>query len=187
MSEASVEGTSLAADLTDNEGSLLGLVGRRGPVTAYQLVKIYERSPVNSFNSSTGGLYPIINRLKRRGLIHSRPVEGDGRGTEQLECSELGHEAIKTWVQTIRPSHTLLEDPLRTKVMSFGHLSRREQIEWVKEVRERLTAKLRELEEYSQTASVPYQNIVHANAVGSLHARLSWLDEVEREILKEKV
>ena len=40
---------------------------------------------------------------------------------------------MREWVTQIRPTHLLLDDPLRTKVQSFGLLSREEQIAWMTE------------------------------------------------------
>lgn len=177
---------SVGEDLTDNEGSLLGLVARTEPVTAYQLMKIYERSPQGNFNASSGGIYPLIKRLKQRGLLVVKQVKGDKRGTRQIMCSSLGHEAIRNWVQNIRSAHTLLEDPLRTKIMSFEHLTKTEQLAWVSNVRKQLTDKIADVVEYGASVSVPFQPLVHANAMSSLEWRLRWLDDVEKEIKKQK-
>ena len=45
-------------DLTDHEGTFLSLVLRIQPATAYQVIKIYEESPVSNFNTSKGKIYP---------------------------------------------------------------------------------------------------------------------------------
>src|SRR5262245_51840500 len=100
--------------LTDNEGSLLTLVLRRQPVTAYQLLRIYAQSPVSSFNESKGSLYPLIRRMKARGLIETQAVEGDGRNAERLTCTEAGKTAARQWVNRLEPRHILPDDPLRT-------------------------------------------------------------------------
>lgn len=176
----------ISLDLTDNEGSLLGLIGRTAPVTAYQLMKMYERSPVSSFNSSTGALYPIINRLKARGFIRAASVKGDGRGTAELSLTEHGLEAVRAWVKQIRPSHVLIEDPLRTKIMSLHHLSPAEQAQWVEDAKKLLGAKLDEVDSYAREVSVPFQEIVKEAVVASLTGRLAWLDKLKRRVRKKK-
>ena len=50
--------------LTENEGTLLALVARAEPITAYQIAKVYEESPVSNFNTSKGKIYPMIKRLR---------------------------------------------------------------------------------------------------------------------------
>ncbi len=55
--------------ITEHEGMLLALMLRQQPVTAYQLFRFFETSPVTSINASKGQLYPAIRRLRERGLI----------------------------------------------------------------------------------------------------------------------
>ena len=178
--EASVE----APDLTDNEGTLVGLVERQQSITAYQISKIYEASPVSNFNTSKGKLYPLISRLKQRGLLRGQLVEGDARGTERLMCTELGQAALVKWLKQIRPAHLLLEDPLRTKIQSFHLLTRDEQIEWLVDAKAALNDKLRELQDYGSQVTVPYHGFVHENAVMSLRARQEWVERVLHQTVK---
>ena len=164
--------------LTEDEGTFLALLMRIQPATAYQLSKAYALSPVSKFGTSKGKIYPIIDRLEGRGLLTKSRVGGDSRGTERLECTALGREAVREWAMDIRPAHLLLDDPLRTRVQSFDLLSKEEQIEWIIRSRLGLRAKLEELETYASTVEVPFQNIVHDNAVMSVHTRLEWLDRL---------
>jgi DNA-binding PadR family transcriptional regulator len=174
------QGRALAGkyDLTDHEGTFLSLVLRIQPATAYQVTKIYEESPVSNFNTSKGKIYPLIRRLVERGLLAKKLVPGDGRGAEALSCTAEGRKAVREWVGEIRPTHLLLDDPLRTKVQSFGLLGREEQIAWIVEVKEQLHAKLNELEAYKREVDVPFKDYLHDNAVQSIRARMDWLDRM---------
>ena len=165
-------------DLTDHEGTFLSLVLRIQPATAYQVTKIYEESPVSNFNTSKGKIYPLIRRLAERGLLGKRAVPGDGRGAEELFCTAEGKKAVRAWVTQVRPTHLLLDDPLRTKVQSFGLLSRDEQIEWIVSVKEMLHAKLAELDAYQKEVDVPFKDFLHDNAVQSVRSRMDWLDRM---------
>jgi DNA-binding PadR family transcriptional regulator len=171
-------------DLTDNEGTLLALLARAQPLNAYQIGRIYEDSPVSNFNTSKGKLYPLIRRLKACGYIESEETKAGSRKVELLRCTSAGEQAVRAWVMRMREQHLLLEDPLRTKVQSFDLLSRDEQIEWLVDARAMLAAKLEGVEEYGREVDVPYQEIVHDNAVSSLRARLDWLDRTLRAIVK---
>lgn len=172
-------------DLTDNEGAFLALVLRIQPATAYQLSRIYEDSPVSNFNTSKGKIYPMIRRLEVEGLIEKRPVEGDARGSEVLFCTPAGRDAVKTWVQAIRPTHLLLEDPLRTKVQSLDLLDRDEQIAWIVETKAALHEKLNALEDYGKGVTVPFHESVHDNAVSALRSRMDWLDRLLLRIVRD--
>lgn len=175
-----------ATQLTEDEGTFLALLVRVQPATAYQLSKIYAESPVSNYGTSKGKIYPLIRRLGERGLLKSRPVEGDARGSERLECTARGREALRTWIKDIRPGYLLLEDPLRTMVQSFDVLSPDEQAEWIERTRAALQRKLEELEAYGPTVFVPHKDAVHDNAVSSLRTRLEWLDRLEDSLEREK-
>ncbi len=170
--------------LSDHEGALLDLVRRTQPVTAYRIVKIFESSPVAAFNSSLGQVYPTIKRLAKAELVESVSVDGDGRGTAIWTCSEKGEAALRNWVLDIKSSHLLMEDPLRTKLMSFDLLSQEERILWLVDVKAELSAKLEEQMAYDQDVELPYQDMVHDNVVSSLRSRMDWLDRVLSKIVK---
>ena len=171
--------------LTDHEGTLLALVLRVQPVTAYQISRIYENSPVSNFNTSKGKLYPLVRRLRERGLLQAELVTEDARRTERLSCTPLGREAVREWTMQVRPVHLLLEDPMRTKVQSFDLLSREEQIAWILEVKSQLLQKLADVEAYGKNVAVPYQEFVHDNAIASLRGRMDWLDRMLLKIAKD--
>ena len=179
-------GTEVGAELTDNEGSLLALIVRREPVTAYQLIRTYETSPVSGFNESKGSIYPSIRRLKERKLISAETVEGDGRNAERLRSTAAGREAVKTWVMHMRPSHALLNDPLRTKIISFDLLSREERLQWIEAARALIQAKIKEVEEYDARVSIPFQPLLHQSTLIALRGRLEWLDKVQEAALAEE-
>lgn len=173
-------------DLSDHEGTFLSLVLRIQPATAYQVMKIYEESPVSNFNVSKGKIYPLIHRLVGRGLLSKRVVPGDARGAEQLLCTPDGKEAVREWVGQIRPTHVLLDDPLRTRVQSFDLLSRDEQIAWIVEVKDLLHGKLAELRAYRDEVDVPFKEFLHDNAVQSVRARMDWLDRMLLGIVQSR-
>ena len=175
-----------ASHLTDDEGTFLSLLLRVQPATAYQISKIYAESPVSNFGTSKGKIYPLIRRLKDRGLISSRAVVGDARNSEVLKATARGREAVRKWLMLIKPSHLLPEDPLRTMLQSFDVLSKSEQLEWIAKARAGLEAKLAELEDYGAAVHVPFKELVHENAVISVETRLDWLSRIEETIVGRK-
>ena len=173
-------------ELSDNEGTVLSLVHRIQPATTYQIWKIYEDSPVSAFNTSKGKIYPLVDRLVARGLMRNERVETDARGTDRLWCTPLGERALQQWVKQIKPTHLLLEDPLRTKVQSFYLLSPDEQVTWIVEAKDQLNQRLELLEAYGESVTVPYQDFVHDNAVRSTRARIAWLDRMLSALLRSR-
>ena len=169
---------ALCSLLTDNEGALLGLVARAQPLTAHQISKMYESSPITNSNASKGTVYPSVKRLKAEGLIQARKVPGDRRGTETLELTKEGHEALRHWILDPRATDLLPEDALRTKVQSFDLLTREERIQWASDIKFQLQQKLEELDAYYRTVALPFRHLVHDNAVRVIKSRMDWLDLV---------
>lgn len=173
----------LSPPLTDNEGTLLALVARAEPITAYQIAKIHQESPVSNFNTSKGKIYPMIRRLCETGLLKSRAVPGDARGTELLETTENGKKAVRAWVKEIRPTHLLPEDLMRTKLQSLDLLTRDEKIEWISQLKMQLLKKVEDVEQYGPEASFPYADIVKGCAIASIRNRIDWLDVLLNRIV----
>lgn len=172
--------------LTEDEGVFLALLVRAEPATAYQLSKIYADSPVSNFGTSKGKIYPLIQRLERRGLLKKRPVAGDSRRSEQLESTPAGQQAVREWVMELKPAHFLTDDPLRTRLQSFDLLTPDEQVEWIVNAKEGLQGKLEELEAYGSAVTVPFKEEVHDNAVTSVRSRMDWLDRLLTGVVREK-
>ena len=103
-----------------------------------------------------------------------------------METTDKGTEALRAWIKEIRPAHLLPEDPLRTKVQSFDLLSRDERIEWISELKLELLKKLEEVERYGAEVTVPYQELVHENAISTIRRRMDWLDLVLNRVVREK-
>jgi DNA-binding PadR family transcriptional regulator len=169
-------------DLTYDEASVLSLIERMQPVTAYQIRKSMARSPTSNISNSSGKIYPIIRRLKERGLLAASAVAGDLRKAEQLTCTDAGKQMIRKWVKTLGDSHLLLEDPLRTKILSFHLLSKSDQVRWLKSVRADLVKKQAEIETFAQKTAGPVFDLAHANARLTTGARIAWVDQALQSI-----
>lgn len=157
---------------------LLALVFREQPITAYQLFKIFEESPVSSINTSKGQIYPAIRRLKERKLVQARKVSGDGRGTEELSLTAAGLEAVKGWVMRLDDSHLVLDDPLRTRVISFDVLTKEEKLEWIATAKELVWKRRQLLDQYDQSVEMPYQEFAYKSVAESLRLKMEWLDQL---------
>jgi DNA-binding PadR family transcriptional regulator len=168
--------------VTDGEALVLSLIERMQPITAYQIRKVLAQSPTTNISNSTGKIYPIIRRLKAGGLISATAVEDDRRGAERLTCTEQGRQVIRQWVQTVGNAHLLLEDPLRTKILSFNLLPKGAQIRWLKAARAGLVAKLEEIHAYARKYPGPYMELAHENARLATAARIAWIDLALKKI-----
>jgi DNA-binding PadR family transcriptional regulator len=166
------------AKITEHEGMLLALVLRQQPVTAYQLFRMFEQSPVTSINSSKGQLYPAIRRLRERGLLDARKVAGDGRKSEELSVTDAGHAAVREWTRNIEPSHIVLDDPLRTRILSFDVLNREERLEWIARAKALVKQRRAIVDEYDASVDVPFQDFAYSSVMETLRIKMEWLDEL---------
>ena len=164
--------------ITEHEGMLLALVLRQQPVTAYQLFRMFEQSPVTSINSSKGQLYPAIRRLRERGLLDARKIAGDGRKSEELSVTATGQAAVREWTRNIEATHIVLDDPLRTRILSFDVLSREERLEWIARAKSLVRQRQAIVDEYNRSVEVPYQDFAYTSVVDTLRLKMEWLDEL---------
>ena len=171
--------------MTENEGSLMSLVLRSQPVTAYQLIRMYEESPVASYNVSKGGVYPLVGRLKERGYLTAERVAGDKRNTETLVCTDAGREALRRWTTHLNDSHILLADPMRTRIMTLNLLSRDAQLRWIVAARELIARRKAHLVEFGRKVDVPFQEIIQAAHEAELDGQLATLDKLLAIVVRE--
>jgi len=169
---------STEAKITEHEGMILALVLRQQPVTAYQLFRMFEQSPVTSINSSKGQLYPAIRRLRERGLLDARKVAGDGRKSEELSVTDAGQAAVREWTRNIEPQHIVLDDPLRTRILSFDVLSREERLEWIARAKALVKQRRAIVDEYNASVDVPFQAFAYSSVTETLRLKMEWLDEL---------
>jgi hypothetical protein len=85
-------------------------------------------------------------------------------------------------VLTLRDEHELLHDPLRKKLQGFELLSSSEQLGWVASAHERLSRKLKEVENWPPETEGALGDLVQASAKVALQARIAWLYSVRSQI-----
>jgi len=174
-------------ELTSRESSVLAMVLRNQPVTAYRVRRIFADSVVTNLTRSTGTVYPIIQRLVLRGYVTKVAAVGSNRGTELLSCTELGVGAIRDWVQRIDGEDLVLEDPVRSKLSHMGVLDPAERIRWLAALRSALTDRLADLEEYGRrNEHLPFMDLTQDNARSTLVGRLEWIDRTLKRLELEQ-
>lgn len=175
------EGESGVA-LTELEAHVLAQIAVNQPVSAYDVMKALSRSPVSSLSGSTGAIYPIVKRLRERGLLEARPVKGSPRRTEVLSCTPAGRAAAARWVGSVSEADLLPHDPLRSKVLFFSLLTKPEQMRFLLEASRALESKLEELEAYARAHEGLNLELAASGAAGATKARRRWLQDVLLEI-----
>ena len=171
-----------AAALTELEAHVLAQIAVHQPISAYDVMKALARSPVSSLSGSTGAIYPIVKRLRERKLVESAPVKDSPRRAEVLSCTPAGRAAAARWVGSVSEADLLPHDPLRSKILFFGLLTKQEQMRFLLEASRALEGKLDEIETYARAHEGLNLELASAGAIAGTKARRRWLQDVLLEI-----
>lgn len=175
-------GPRVATALTELEAHVLAQIAVHQPISAYEVMKALARSPVSTLSGSTGAIYPIVKRLRERGLVEATPVQGSPRKTETLSCTPEGRRAAAKWVRTVSDADLLPHDPLRSKILFFSLLTKTEQVRFLIEASRALEAKLEEIEAFAKAHEGAHLDLANAGAVAMTRTRRQWLQDVLLDI-----
>jgi DNA-binding PadR family transcriptional regulator len=109
----------MSKSLTDMEAIALGVIARHAPCTAYKVQQSFLDSPSRFFSGSAGAIYPLVNRMKERGLVDSIPSSRGRRKSELLSLSERGRSAFTAWLYDMRLASDAGFDPVRARLSVF--------------------------------------------------------------------
>lgn len=167
-----------AASLSEHESLTLAMIARHQPTTVYAVRKILDASPTGRFSTSPGKMYPIIERLRARGLIEAERVVGDGRKTERFSATKAGKSAVKAWIKMIRPQYLLPEDPLCTHASFADMLGPVERSKWLADLHAALQGKLVEIERHAAARPRPELRHAHDHALSMTRTRVAWVERM---------
>jgi DNA-binding PadR family transcriptional regulator len=109
--------------MTELDFTILAIVARDGPLSAYDIRKIFARSLTSTWSSSTGSIHPSIRRLQNIGHLASSSPKG-GRACKALSVTPSGRAALNPWLEKITPEVAgPTSNPVRTRMYFLGMLS----------------------------------------------------------------
>ena len=173
--------------LTELEGCVLGIVWSRGPCTAYAARRVFLDSPSPYWSGSAGAVYPLLARLKDRGLVRARAHSHGLRTSRRFGITPVGRRMLERWLGPPLPEWILgvPMDPLRTRMGFLGALPARRRTLFLAEAerhaRVHLEAARNELAG-TRTGGDLFDQLVSRGAVVSLEARLAWLSGARRRL-----
>jgi DNA-binding PadR family transcriptional regulator len=171
--------------LTELEGAVLGMIGLKGPCTTYAVRREFMDSPSQYWSASSGAVYPLVLRLRKRGLIRVKRKTGGGREGALYVITALGSQALGAWLGSLDSPSTLSvpPDPLRTRISFFALLDAQTQQAFLARAIDGLKSHLERVRGYTEAAKSKNHAIEHLVSVGAeqmLEARLEWLLAVAR-------
>jgi DNA-binding PadR family transcriptional regulator len=100
--------------LTELEGAVLSEIYHRGQKTAFQVRRAFATSFSLEWKGSAGAIYPAVQRLVKRGLIHASAARG-GRGTRMLRVTDKGRVEMMAWACDPVRGASIGIDPFRLR------------------------------------------------------------------------
>ncbi|NHK26862.1 hypothetical protein FF098_002940 [Parvularcula flava] len=82
--------------LTPLNYALLGLLNR-APLTGYEVMQVFQTTPLGGYSSSPGAIYPALKKLRHAGLLTVSGNGASGRG-DTLAVTAEGKAMLKAWL-----------------------------------------------------------------------------------------
>ena len=172
--------------LSEIEGCVLALIHESGPATSYAIRKEFLSSPSPQWSGSAGTIYPLVERLQRRGLIRTTTHHTGRRPGRRLSLTAIGVRAFRRWLSIPVADWVggIPPDPLRSRVRFLGALPPSGQRAFVAEAVRVAGRQLRLLEADGevQRALGPFHHLMSRGAVLTMQARLAFLEEAAKAL-----
>jgi DNA-binding PadR family transcriptional regulator len=176
-------------DLTELEGAVLGSVWANAPSTAYRVRQVFARSPSPHWSGSAGAVYPLLDRLKRRGLLSFETRFTGKRAGRQYQLTQRGLSELRRWASEITERAAGVPvDALRVRIRFLDVLSATQRNALLTTARRKVTAHLRTVERDCRAQRAAGDALGYLTARGALlalRARLMWLREARRLVSRK--
>jgi DNA-binding PadR family transcriptional regulator len=168
--------------LSEIEACVLALVSVDGPATPYAIRKVFLDSPSPQWSGSAGTIYPLIERLLRRKLIHSKVCLTGKRRGYRISVTDSGLWAVKQWLSVPIPEWVagVPPDPLRTRVRFLEAVGNNQREAFLLNAHQRTQTHLRAVEADCERkrAKGKFQYLMARGALLSMQSRCAFLREV---------
>ena len=172
--------------MTELDYTILAIIARDGPLSAYDVRKVFARSLTSTWSSSTGSIYPSIRRLENARLVASSSPKG-ARARKTIRVTPAGQTALGHWIGAITPEMAgPTPHPIRTRMYFLGLLTSAKQSAIIGRAIESTRAAMAEAEQRRATRvkgerQELVQYLASEGVLYELRARLDWLEWLERE------
>lgn len=161
----------------------LGLVWQLGPSSPYEIRKHMQDSPSTQWSASAGAIYPLMQRLEKRGLLSAVAARTGNRRRREYRITPKGLAALRAWIgpPLSREAVTVAYDPLRSRARFLGALPLTKQEAWIWAAREALDEVERRVKEWQEryaAAAGPLSRAMTKSGELDVESRRRWLDAV---------
>lgn len=167
--------------LSPLELTALGIILKKAPCVAHEVVKEFQGSQTFAYRSGAGSVYPLLKRLTSAGYLACEK--------KKFHLTNAGLEALRNWLRPpfddVAVSTNL--DLLRSRVYFLKLLSPQEVREFVDYSLSELAKILEDCQSSVrayQTSGDRFSELAMMGAVRETEARISWLGDV-RNLIEE--
>jgi len=170
------------ASSTTLEHCLLGLLSLM-PGTGYDVMRVFETTPLAHFSSSPGAIYPALKRLHRRGLLDDRlDTSTEARPRRIYSLSPDGGRVLDEWLRRPVTREELIRAggaPILRFSLMEGRLTPREVVEYLLGYRAVVREYLAELYDWRTRiaeAAGLHQRLALEDGIRGYEATAGWVD-----------
>ena len=174
--------------MTELGFTILAIIGQQGPLSAYDIRKVFAHSLTPAWSSSPGAVYPSVQRLRAAGLVTQTRPKG-ARSRQQLTITPRGRKALARWLTELDPELAApTPDPIRTRLYFLGMLDREQRRQLISDAKRCTQAAIATAEKrLKQRAAEGVDKLQLLAAEGVLYelkARGRWLRSVAGRSVK---
>jgi DNA-binding PadR family transcriptional regulator len=174
----------VVAALTTTEAAALAQLAMEGERSGYDLSKLVAKSIGHVWKPARSGLYAVLPRLERAGLVRSRVVVQPTRPDRRLyKITRAGRHALKGWLEHIEPGAT---ENFFLKLFVGGLTTHEVLLAQVEQFREDVAARLAVYRAIEPTNTNQGHDWYHRHllrlGIARAELELRWAEEVARAL-----
>lgn len=174
--------------MTELDSTVLAIIGQQGPLSAYDIRKVFAQSLTPAWSSSPGAIYPSVQRLAALGLVAQTDPHG-ARSRQHLTITARGRKALTLWLTRLDPEiASPTPDPIRTRLYFLELLDPAQREQLIADAIEHTSAAIataqQRLKERGEQRVDKLQLCAGEGVVYELKARRRWLQSVATRIGK---
>jgi DNA-binding PadR family transcriptional regulator len=177
-------------DPTDLEHIVLGIIAKKGPITAYAVMQEFTHSTAAHYRASAGAIYPLVRRLVRRRLIMAGGGARGRRAHTAYVIGVAGRAALRAWLSPPLPADAagLAIDPLRTRMYFLASVPPQQRVAFVDDALRLVEAEMRAnvtARNHYRATGDPFSTLAMDGALRVMRARRQWLRGARRMLAQE--
>ena len=174
-------------ELTELEQCVIGVIWRDGPMTAYEVAAHFSASLSPYWSGSAGAIYPVVKRLRKRGLLRGVQRAWNGRRKSMLTTTPAGKASLRAWLRPPLPPEGggTTFDPIRTRLFFINVLPADQRLAFIADAERAVNEQIRLNEEHRREEDARGDLLEALGALGvilELKARRQWLRAVRKHL-----